>query len=120
MCARACARVCDLSTIVVCWQADGHFALGVALRRQGRNREAVAAYEEAARLAEGARLAHSAGLQVNAGHGITTGNLPGLFGVPHLVELNIGHHLVSRSIEIGLRGAVAEMREVMAGYKGGT
>ena len=71
---------------------------------------------EAERLAEGARQAHAAGLQVNAGHGITTANLPGLFGVPHLVELNIGHHLISRSVSIGLAAAVAEMREVMAGY----
>ena len=71
---------------------------------------------EAGRLATGARLAHEAGVQVNAGHGITTSNLPGLFGVPHMVELNIGHHLISRSISIGLAGAVSEMLEVMGGY----
>ena len=74
---------------------------------------------EARRLADGARQAHAAGLQVNAGHGITTANLPGLFDVPHLVELNIGHHLVSRSVEIGLRAAVAEMRNAMAAYGAG-
>lgn len=71
---------------------------------------------EAERLAEGARLAHAAGIQVNAGHGLTTANLPGLFGVPHMVELNIGHHLVSRSIRIGLSAAVKEMLAVMAQY----
>jgi pyridoxine 5-phosphate synthase len=71
---------------------------------------------EAQRLAAGARQAHAAGIQVNAGHGITTANLPGLFSVPHLIELNIGHHLVARSISIGLTAAVEEMIGVMAGY----
>lgn len=71
---------------------------------------------EAARLAEGARLAHAAGIQVNAGHGITTANLPGLFGVPHLVELNVGHTLISRSVSVGIGAAVKEMRAAMAQY----
>ncbi len=73
---------------------------------------------EARRLAEAAVLAHGLGLQVNAGHGITTANLPGLFGVPHLTELNIGHHLVSRAVTIGLGEAVMEMLGVMAAYRG--
>lgn len=73
---------------------------------------------EARRLAEASVLAHSLGLQVNAGHGITTANLPGLFIVPHLVELNIGHHLVSRAVAVGLGQAVKEMLAVMAGYRG--
>ena len=69
-----------------------------------------------ARLQAAAELAHSLGLRVNAGHGLTTTNLPDLFSVPHLVELNIGHHLISRAVFIGLRAAVIEMREVMQGY----
>ena len=73
---------------------------------------------EALRLADAARVGHAAGLQINAGHGITTANLPGLFGVPHMVELNIGHHLVARAISIGLGAAVVEMRAVMDGYSG--
>lgn len=72
--------------------------------------------KETSRLQAAAELAHSLGLQVNAGHGLTTANLPDLFSVPHLVELNIGHHLISRAVFIGLRAAVIEMREVMQGY----
>lgn len=72
--------------------------------------------KETSRLQTAAELAHSLGLQVNAGHGLTTANLPDLFSVPHLVELNIGHHLISRAVFIGLRAAVIEMREVMQGY----
>lgn len=72
--------------------------------------------EEVARLTEAAALAHSLGLQVNAGHGLTTDNLPDLFAVPHLVELNIGHHLISRSVFIGLPAAIEEMLAIMAAY----
>lgn len=71
---------------------------------------------ELARLVAGAERAHAAGLQVNAGHGITTENIRALFAVPHLAELNIGHHIVSRAVFIGLRAAVAEMLAAMGGY----
>jgi pyridoxine 5-phosphate synthase len=73
---------------------------------------------ELQRLIEGAKRAHDAGLQVNAGHGINTRNLVQLYQVPHLVELNIGHHIVSRAVFIGLESAVREMREAMDGYGG--
>lgn len=72
--------------------------------------------QEVQRLQEGAELAHRHGLQVNAGHGLTTRNLPELFQVPHLRELNIGHHIVCRALEIGLRQAVMEMRTLMDRY----
>ena len=71
---------------------------------------------EAQRLKAAAELAHSLGLQVNAGHGLTTKNLPELFIVPHLAELNIGHTIVARSVFVGLRAAIHEILEVMKGY----
>ncbi len=80
-------------------------------RKQARN-------DEIQRLSAAARQAHGLGLLVNAGHGLNTENLPLIHLVPHLIELNIGHHLVSRSIEIGLAGAVREMLAAMAGYPG--
>lgn len=63
-------------------------------------------------IAAGAQAAQH-GLQVNAGHGITTGNVAPLLAIPHLHELNIGHHIVSRAITMGLRGAVREMLDAM-------
>ncbi len=63
-----------------------------------------------------AKQAHQLGLQVNAGHGIHLSNLATLLRVPHLSELNVGHHLVSRGVFVGLRNAVTEMLGVMAGY----
>lgn len=71
---------------------------------------------EVARLKAAAELGQSLGLQINAGHGLTTSNLPDLWPVPHLAELNIGHHIVSRSIFVGLEAAVKEMLAVMATY----
>lgn len=80
------------------------------------NTTGTARAAEVDRLKTAAELAHALGLQVNAGHGLTTSNLPDLFAVPHLVELNIGHHLVSRAISIGLAPAVRELRTVMDRY----
>jgi pyridoxine 5-phosphate synthase len=57
-------------------------------------------------------------LQVNAGHGLNCENLPPLFAVPHLVELNIGHSLVSRAVLVGLEKAVREMLALMKNYAG--
>ena len=36
--------------------------------------------------------------------------------VPHLVELNIGHSIVSRAVAVGLSTAVEEMLRAMSGY----
>jgi pyridoxine 5-phosphate synthase len=68
---------------------------------------------ELQRLIAGARQARSLGLKVNAGHGLNYRNLPALLRVPHLVELNIGHSIVSRAIAVGLPAAVQEMLRMM-------
>ena len=72
--------------------------------------------EQVARLQSAAELAHRLGVQVNAGHGLNYVNLATLLQVPHLVELNIGHSLISRSVTVGLSQAVQEMLELMRGY----
>ncbi len=71
------------------------------------------------RLVAAARQAHALGLRVNAGHGLNYVNLPALWVVPHLVELNIGHSIVSRAVFTGLARAVQDMLALMAGYRGG-
>ncbi|HOX03755.1 MAG TPA: pyridoxine 5'-phosphate synthase [Candidatus Paceibacterota bacterium] len=73
---------------------------------------------EAGRLAAAARQAGELGLRVNAGHGLSCQNLRGLFDVPHLVELNIGHSIISRAITVGLAQAVREMLNAMREYPG--
>jgi pyridoxine 5-phosphate synthase len=79
----------------------------------------VAAREtELKRLIEAATLAHRLGLRVNAGHGLNYENLPALWHVPHLVELNIGHSIISRAVFSGLEKAVQDMLDLMRGYDG--
>ena len=73
---------------------------------------------ELERLIAGAEQAHSLGLKVNAGHGLSCENLPRLFRVPHLVELNIGHSLVSRAVFAGLENSMREMLALMRDYHG--
>ena len=68
------------------------------------------------RLIAGAQQAHALGLKVNAGHGLNYENLPLLHRVPHLVELNIGHSIVSRAVMVGLGKAVKEMLVLMKNY----
>jgi pyridoxine 5-phosphate synthase len=71
-----------------------------------------------ARLITGARQAHALGLKVNAGHGLNYVNLSALYRVPHLVELNIGHSIISRAVGMGLEKAVKEMLRLMESYRG--
>ena len=72
---------------------------------------------ELERLISGAKQAHALGLKVNAGHGLNYVNLPALHRVPHLVELNIGHSIVSRAVMVGLETAVKEMLHLMENYR---
>lgn len=77
--------------------------------REGRD-------EELKRLITAAETAHQLGLRVNAGHGLNYENLPTLLQVPHLVELNIGHSIVSRAVFAGIADAVREMLALMKNY----
>jgi pyridoxine 5-phosphate synthase len=58
---------------------------------------------------------HAAGLGlfVHAGHGLTYANVAPVAAIPEIEELNIGHSVVSRSILVGIRTAVIEMRQAM-------
>ena len=73
---------------------------------------------ELERLISGAKQAHALGLKVNAGHGLNYENLTALFPMPHLVELNIGHSIISRAVFVGLDKAVREMLALMKKYRG--
>lgn len=72
-----------------------------------------AAQDELERLRDAAVYANDKGLQVNAGHGINYENIRQIVTVPHLVELNIGHSILARSVFVGLEAAVREMLALM-------
>jgi pyridoxine 5-phosphate synthase len=72
--------------------------------------------DEIEKLARAAEAAHQLGVRVNAGHGLNFQNVAALSAVPHLVELNIGHSIISRSVTVGLAVAVKEMLVAMQSY----
>ena len=64
-------------------------------------------------LKNSAALAQSLGLKVNAGHGLNYMNVKRMHEIPGLVELNIGHSIISRAIFTGLGEAVSEMNSLI-------
>jgi pyridoxine 5-phosphate synthase len=98
--------------------AEAFHEKAASLRRddQTTQRPAPNDLPELQRLISGAEQAHTLGLKVNAGHGLNYENLPLLHPVPHLVELNIGHSIVSRAVVVGLEKAVKEMLDLMKVY----
>ncbi|QPJ63445.1 MAG: pyridoxine 5'-phosphate synthase [Candidatus Nitronauta litoralis] len=65
---------------------------------------------ELKKIVDGARHARDQGLRVFAGHGLKVDNVEPIAAIPEIEELNIGHHLVSRSIFIGMEQAVRNMQ----------
>ncbi len=63
---------------------------------------------------QAAELAHALGLEVAAGHGLTVANVGPIAALPHMVELNIGHSVVSDAVLYGLEGAVQRLRAAIA------
>jgi pyridoxine 5-phosphate synthase len=72
------------------------------------------AASELSRIGAAASHAKSIGLEVAAGHGLTTANVVALAKMPEIMEFNIGHHIISRSIFIGLENAVREMLDAIS------
>ncbi|MEA3431700.1 MAG: pyridoxine 5'-phosphate synthase [candidate division WOR-3 bacterium] len=70
---------------------------------------------EMERLKRASIAAHEVGLEVHAGHSLGYHNVKGILSVPHIVELNIGHSIISRAVFTGLEEAVKTMLELMKG-----
>ena len=68
---------------------------------------------ELERLRAGAKLAASFGLVVHAGHGLHYHNVQPVAAIREIVELNIGHSIISRAVFDGLTVAVREMKALM-------
>jgi len=65
------------------------------------------------RLCAAAKFAARLGLIVNAGHGLNYHNVEPIAAIAEIVELNIGHAIIARSIVDGLAKAVRDMKELM-------
>lgn len=69
--------------------------------------------KELEKLVTAAKLAQSLGLKVNAGHGLNYENVSQMHKIKGLVELNIGHSIISHAVFNGLEAAVLEMKELI-------
>lgn len=65
------------------------------------------------RLHAAALAAGAAGLRLHAGHGLNYRNIRDLLDLPQLVEVNIGHSIVSRAVLVGMERAVREMKALL-------
>ena len=69
--------------------------------------------KELQKISNACNYAHSLGLQVNAGHGLTLENTKAIAEIGTIVELNIGHSIISRALFIGLSVATSEMKQLL-------
>lgn len=65
------------------------------------------------KIREAAGHARDLGLRVFAGHGLRVDNVEPIAAIGEIEELNIGHHIVSRSILVGIEQAVRDMQSAI-------
>ncbi|HDZ16580.1 MAG TPA: pyridoxine 5'-phosphate synthase, partial [Methylophaga aminisulfidivorans] len=120
----ACGRLADADIRVSLFidpdlmQIEAAVACGVPVVELHTGRYADAetdaeAAKELAIITDAAKHAHQLGLQVNAGHGLNYHNTQKIAAIPELVELNIGHAIIARSVFTGFQSAVREMKQLM-------
>lgn len=68
---------------------------------------------ELERLSMASRRCIELGMRLHAGHGLNYLNVKPVASIPGMQELNIGHSIVARSVFIGLRAAVTEMKRLL-------
>jgi pyridoxine 5-phosphate synthase len=119
----ACRRLEDLGIRVALFIEPDRMQIEAAHRagaqvvelHTGRYADSAGAEREAQldKIVQAARSAAALGLQVHAGHGLNYHNVGPVAAIPEVVELNIGHSIVSRAIFTGLAHAVRDMKRLM-------
>ena len=101
--ARIGARVCEIHT--------GPYAH--AFNAKGRDPESAAVVEQLAEIRSAGEAIRGAGMRFNAGHALNYFNVQPVAALPGVRELHIGHAIVSRSIFVGMREAVRQMKALI-------
>jgi pyridoxine 5-phosphate synthase len=101
--ARIGASVCEIHT--------GPYAH--AFHSRGRDAEAPAVIVELDKIRLAGMRIRELGMRFNAGHALNYYNVQPVARLGGVRELHIGHAIVSRSIYVGLREAVREMKQLM-------
>jgi pyridoxine 5-phosphate synthase len=125
----ACARLADAGIRVSLFidpderQLEAAAACGAPVVELHTGAFADAAGERRAlerrRIADASAFGDRIGLVINAGHGLNYENVGEIAAIPEIVELNIGHAIVSRAVFDGLGFAVSEMKRLMTEARGG-
>jgi len=106
--ARIGASVCEIHT--------GPYAH--AFHARGRDAEAPAVLAELAKIRAAGEAIRGLGMRFNAGHALNYYNVQPVARLAGVRELHIGHAIVSRSVFVGLREAVREMKQLMRAAAG--
>jgi pyridoxine 5-phosphate synthase len=101
--ARIGARVCEIHT--------GPYAH--AFHARGRDPESPSVVEELDKIRRAGEAIRGLGMRFNAGHALNYFNVQPVAALPGVRELHIGHAIVARSVFVGLREAVREMKRLM-------
>jgi pyridoxine 5-phosphate synthase len=101
--ARIGAKVCEIHT--------GPYAH--AFHAKGRDRESAAVVGELTKIRDAGAAVRALGMRFNAGHALNYFNVEPVAALPGVGELHIGHAIVSRSLFVGLREAVRQMKALI-------
>ena len=101
--ARIGARVCEIHT--------GPYAH--AFNAKGRDPESPAVVERLAEIRAAGDAIRRAGMGFNAGHALNYFNVQPVAALPGVRELHIGHAIISRSVFVGMREAVRQMKALI-------
>jgi pyridoxine 5-phosphate synthase len=69
--------------------------------------------QELVKISKAAQHGVEIGLQVNAGHGLDYHNVKAITAIDGIIELNIGHSIISRALFDGLYKAVSDMKSLL-------
>ena len=101
--ARIGASVCEIHT--------GPYAH--AFHAKGRDRESAAVVAELTKIRDAGAAVRALGMRFNAGHALNYFNVQPVASLAGVGELHIGHAIVSRSLFVGLREAVRQMKALI-------
>jgi len=84
-----------------------------AFHSKGRDAESPAVVSQLKLIQTAGEAIRSLGMRFNAGHALNYFNVQGVARLPGVRELHIGHAIVSRSVFVGMREAVREMKRLI-------
>jgi pyridoxine 5-phosphate synthase len=97
------AKVCEIHT--------GPYAH--AFHAKGRDAESAAVVAELDTIRRAGDAVRAHGMRFNAGHALNYFNVQPVAALPGVRELHIGHSIVARSVFVGLREAVSQMKALL-------